>query len=307
MSSLQTDPPGRAGYVFAIVSSVAAGTATVVGKWNLREISALVMACCMFSVATGALSVTWLPYGGLKRVFGHSRRGWLWIALFTATSLAAVWSFWAGVRQMDPTLAAFLNRFEVPVAILMGVIFLGERFTRIETVGVVLSLAGIAIMRATLRVEYSTGFWLVLLGALFFGTTEFVSKIAVRHVEPIALAYLRNMFMAAAYWIVVTSSGRDLSGLERVWPGVLAVGLLGPILSRMMYLKALKRMDLSKVAVISQSQPVFVVLIALTFLGQVPTFREVIGGICLISGCLLMIVAHQRRQPQDAARLQTGG
>ena len=188
--------------------------------------------------------------------------------MFTVTSVLAVWAHWSGVQRMDPSLAAFVNRAEVPIVIVMGIIFLKERFSRWETLGLLLSIVGIVVMKLTLRFEYSDGFWLVLLGALLFGLTEFVSKIGVRHVPPITLAFLRNLFMAPIYWLMFAATGASLDGLDRVWPGVLALGLVGPIMARMMYLLALKRVELSRVAVISQTQPVFVILIALLFLVQ---------------------------------------
>ena len=287
----------RAGYVLAVVSSFGAGLATVIGKWNLEAISALVLSCLIFTTATIALTIGWLPFRGLRKTFVLTRAGWFWLALFTITSWLAIWFFWAGVRRMDPTLAAFVNRIEAPIVIALGVLFLRERFTRTETIGAILSIAGIVMMKLTLRFEYSTGFWLVLLGAVFFGITEFVSKIAIRHVEPITLAYLRNMFMALGYWAVFFGRGHTLDGLETVWPGVIALGLIGPILSRMMYMLALKRMELSKVAVISQIQPIFVILIALSVLGQLPTPREVVGGGFLIVGCIVMVLGRNWRHP----------
>ena len=76
---------------------------------------------------------------------------------------------------------------------------------------------------------------------------------------------------------------------------LLALGFLGPILARMAYLLALRRMELSKVAVVSQSQPVYVIMISFLVLSQLPTFREIVGGLFLIGGCLLMIVSHRPR------------
>ena len=262
----------------------------MIGKWNLESISPLLMSGLIFTIATIVLTVGWLPFRGNKSIFPLSRQGWLWLGLFTTSSFLAIWIFWEGVQRIDPSLAAFVNRAEVPIAIFLGVVFLRERFSRLEILGMIISIAGIVVMRLTLRFEYSTGFWLVLLGALFFGITEFVSKIAVRHVEPVVLAYLRNGMMALVYWIVFLAGGEDLGGLSRVWPGVVALGIVGPILSRMLYLLALKRVELSRVAVISQSQPVFVILIALLFLGQLPTFREVLGGILITTGSLIMIL-----------------
>ena len=287
-------PSPLPGYLFALVSAIGAGLATVVGKWNLESVPVLLMSSIIFTVATVALTVGWLPFVGFKKAFCISRQGWFWVSLFAITSLLAIWAFWAGVHRMDPTLAAFVNRAEVPMVIILGIVILKERFSRWETLGLVLSIVGIVIMKLTLRWEYSLGFWLVLLGALFFGLTEFVSKIAIRHVNPVTLAYLRNMMLAAAYWLMFAASGESFDGLEKVWPGVLALGLIGPIMARMMYLLALKRMDLSKVAVISQSQPVYVVLIALFALGQLPTVRETAGGIFLVIGCVVMIFARTR-------------
>lgn len=291
-----------AGYILALVSSMGAGAATVTGKWNLEWISPLLMNSLIFTIATVMLSVWVVPRPRFWDIFKLTGKGWFWLMMFSLSSWIAILGFWAGVQKMDPTLAAFLNRSEVMVAILLGIIFLGERFNKIETLGAVLSIAGIVIMKMTLRMEYSTGFWLVLLGSLFFGITEFVSKIAVRYVEPLVLAYVRNMFLAAAYWIVFWGTGMNFDGLNRVWIGVILLGFFGPILSRMLYLMALKRLELSKVAVISQSQPVWVILLALGVFSQLPTFREIVGGLFLMFGCLLMIVGRRRpfrrRAPQ---------
>jgi len=292
ITEAENNPSRRAGYTFALTSALGSGLATVVGKWNMEYIPPLLMNSIMFTVATIIITSVVLPIRGTGGLFSLSRQGWKWLGLFTASSWCAVWTFWAGVQRMDPSLAAFLNRSEVPIAIALGIIFLKERLTRLEILGMILSLAGIVIMRLTLRVEYSSGFWLVLLGSVFFGLTEFISKVAVRHVDPVVLTYIRNGFLAILFWIAFISSGQSYDGLETVWPGVIAVGFLGPIMARMAYLMALKRISLFRVAVISQIQPVFVILIALFVLGQLPTFREITGGICLIAGCLLMIAAR---------------
>ena len=284
------------GWALALISSVGTGVATVLGKWNLESMNPLAMTCLIFTVATVALSITHLPRHGFKAIFSQSRIAWLWIILFGLTSWLGIWAFWAGVQLMDPSLAAFLNRSQVLVAIGLGILLLKERFAGSELAGAILALGGIVVMRFTLRAEYSEGFWLVLIGALLTGVTELVSKLAIRHVPPVTLGYLRNGIMALLYWLSMPFIGFEFTGLSQVWYGVIALGLVGPIWSRMAYLMALERMDLSKVAVITQTQPVFVLLIALIVLGQIPTLREATGGVLLIAGCILMIVARYREK-----------
>lgn len=290
-SGANTEERRRSGYFIAAFSTVSSGLSTVVGKWNLESIPTMLMNSLIFTIATIILSGPLIAKRGLRGLFSLSRKAWLWVMLFTVSSWFAVWAFWAGVNRMDPTLAAFLNRAEVPVAIALGIVFLKERFTKFETLGAILAIAGIVVMRITLRIEYSSGFWLVLLGSLLFGVTEFISKIAVSHVEPTVLAYIRNGLLAVGYWTVLLTTDYSFDGLNRVWLGVLALGLLGPILSRLFYLKALQRLQLSKVAVISQSQPVVVVLVSLLAFGQLPTLREIAGGILLTSGCLILVIS----------------
>lgn len=286
------------GYLFATGSTISAGMATVIGKWNLESVSPLLMNCMIFGVAAVVLGLWLTPTRGIKTIFRQSRKGWLWLSCFTASSWLAIYLFWAGVQKMDPSLAAFLNRSEVVVAILLAVILLRERLNRWEAAGAVLSILGILVMRFTMRVEYSEGFWYVLSGSILFGVTELFSKLAVHHVQPAILAFLRNLFMAGLYWLVFLAGGGNYDGLGLVWPGIIALGVVGPILSRLNYLQALRRMELTKVAVISQGQPVVVILIALVFLSQLPTLREMVGGVMLTAGCLTMILARRPARPR---------
>jgi len=283
------------GYVFSFTSAFFAGCATVAGKWNLTHISAILMNSMIFSIATVIMSLGYLPFQKIKGLFRMSRMGVFWLAMFSLSSVVAIWLFWVGVKRIDPSLAAFLNRSEVLIAVLMGIIFLKERFNRLESMGAVLSILGIVLMRVTLRVEYTSGFWYVLAGSFFFGLTEFFSKMCVKHIRPIIAVYIRNLFMALVYWIIFLNFSGDYSGLDFVWPGVLALGLFGPILSRMVYMMALKRLELSKVAVISQTQPIYVVILSLLILGQLPSFLEIAGGIFLTAGCLIMVLGRTRK------------
>jgi chloramphenicol-sensitive protein RarD len=295
-SPIRTPPPTPAsessGYAFALFSSLGGSLATVIGKWNLEVISPLLLNCLIFSIAAVLFAAVLLPARGPRHLFCHSPRGWLWIGLFGATSVGALWAFWAGVQRMDPSLASLINRIEVFVTILLAVIFLRERLNRMELLGAAISIAGIIVMRATLRVEYSSGFWLVLVGSVFFGITEFVSKIAVRYVASGVLACLRSALMAFVFWLVFWAVGEDFTGLQRVWPGVVALAVVGPIVARMAYLAAVRRIPVTKAAIVTQTSPVFVMVLAVLLLGQFPTLRELAGGILVLVGCVVMILAR---------------
>jgi drug/metabolite transporter (DMT)-like permease len=272
----------------------------VSGKWTLHTISPLALNALVFTIGAIVLGLAMLPQKRWRRISAIDARGWRWTIAFSVLAFVAIWTYWIGLKMMDPTLASFLNRFETLVTISLGIVILGERFTKGEGLGTFLMLGGIVLMKFTFRAEYSAGFWVVLFAALCFGTAEFIAKIAVRYVDPLTLSFLRNVITSVLFWIAVAFMGTSFEGAGSVWWGILIVAFAGPILTRPIYLYALKYIEVSKVALINQSQPVFVAILALIALSQTPAPREILGGLFVIGGCLLIIISRKRVSPRNA-------
>ena len=282
------------GYLFSGMSALFASVAIVAGKWTLQGISPLALNALVFPIGAIVLGLTIIPQKRWKQIFALNRKAWAWTISFTVLAFVAIWTYWIGIKMMDPTLASFLNRTETLVTIFLGFVILGERLSRREALGAFLVLAGIVLMKFTLRVEYSTGFWVVLFSAVCFGTAEFIAKIAVRYVDPLTLSFVRNLISAMMFWVVVAFVGTSFAGVGSVFWGVIIIAIMGPILTRPIYLAALKHIEVSKVALINQSQPVFVAIMAFLALNQTPALREIIGGLFVIGGCLLIILGRKK-------------
>lgn len=284
------------GYFLAGLSAFMAGILIVTGKGVLEVISPLALNALIFPLGSVVLAAAALPQKRYTRIFALDRRAWGWTMLFSTLAFIAIWAYWAGIQMMDPTLASFLNRSETLVTIALGIMILGERFSKREGWGAGLVLLGIVVMKITFRGEYSTGFWVVLFSAVCFGTAELVAKIAIRYVDPLTLSLLRNIANSIMFGVAVLITGTSFAGAGSVWWGILIVALTGPILTRPIYLYALKYLELSKVALINQSQPVFVAGLSLLLLQQIPAPREIIGGLCVIGGCLVVIIARRKKK-----------
>ncbi|KPL05002.1 MAG: hypothetical protein AMJ73_03010 [candidate division Zixibacteria bacterium SM1_73] len=291
------------GYLFSGMSAFFASVAIVTGKWTLQSISPLTLNALVFPIGSVVLGLGIIPQKRWKRILDLTGKAWAWTLTFTVLAFVAIWTYWIGIKMMDPTLASFLNRSETLVTILLGVVILGERFTRGEGFGAILVLAGIVLMKFTLRMEYSTGFWVVLFSSVCFGTAEFVAKIAVRYADPLTLSFVRNLVSTMMFWMVVALAGTSFAGVGSVFWGVIIIAFMGPILTRPIYLAALKYIEVSKVALINQSQPVFVAIMALLALNQTPALREIIGGLFVIGGCLVIIISRKKVKPLNAEKL----
>jgi drug/metabolite transporter (DMT)-like permease len=282
----------NAGYFFALLSAMMGAVLIVTGKFVLYSISPLALNAIIFPVGAVVLGLAMLPGKKWKRIARMDSKGWGWTLAFSLLACVAIWTHWIGIKMMDPTLASFLNRFETLVTISLGMMILGERFTWGEALGAFLVLGGIILMKVTFRAEYSLAFWIVLFSAVCFGTAEFFAKMAVRYVDPLTISFLRTVITAIFFWIAVPIVGTSFEGAKSVWWALIILVFAGPVLVRPIYLYALKHLEVSKVALINQSQPVFVAILALVALSQTPAPREVFGGLIVIGGCLLIIISR---------------
>ena len=285
------------GYFCASLSAMMASILIVSGKFTLNVISPLALSTIVFTFGAIVLGLAMLPKKRWKRIQAMDARAWKWTVAFSVLAWVAIWTYWIGLSMMDPTLASFLNRFETLVTISLGMLFLGERFTRGEGLGAFLAMAGVVLMKLTFRAEYSAGFWVVLFSCVCFGTAEFLAKIAVRYVDPLTMSFLRNVISSVLFWVAAAFVGISFEGAGSVWWTILIIALTGPILTRPIYLVALKYLEVSKVALINQSQPVFVAILAFATLSQTPAPREIVGGLFVIGGCLLIIVSRKKIGP----------
>ena len=87
------------------------------------------------AVASLALSASVAGGGRLGRIRSVRPRGWAWLFGISFLTFFAYWTFFAAIHLLDPTVASFLGRTETLVTIFLGVVFLGERFRRIEIAG----------------------------------------------------------------------------------------------------------------------------------------------------------------------------
>ena len=287
------------GYLYASISAMMGAVLIVTGKWVLYTISPLALNATIFPAGAVILGLAMIPGKRWKRIAKMDKRAWGWTIAFSVLACVAIWTHWIGIKMMDPTLASFLNRFETLVTISLGIAILEERFSWGEGLGGFLVLGGIVLMKFTFRAEYSLAFWIVLFSSVCFGTAEFFAKIAVRYVDPLTISFLRTVITAVFFWIMVPVVGTSFEGVRSVWWALIILVFAGPVLVRPIYLFALKHLEVSKVALVNQSQPVFVAILALLALSQTPAPREIIGGIFVISGCLLIIVSRKKVQAKD--------
>ncbi len=284
--------PAR-GYLLAAGCAACAGGAIVVGKLAVGEAHPLLFNLLLF---TFGMPLSALMTVAVRQWRRPDRRTALLALGHSSLSFVAVWSFWAGVSRIDASLASFLNRAETLVAVAVGVLFLRERFHRMELVGGLLAVAGIIVM--SLPEEFGApdprrteGIVLMLVGASVFGISEVFSKRAAQREMVGPFLILRNAFLIVFFAIAVVVAGKWQTPSNTLLAGTLGVAVLAPTTARMLFLLSLRHVDLAKAAIINQGQPLVAAVLAMALLHERRSMREWCGGAVLLIGCALLAAA----------------
>jgi drug/metabolite transporter (DMT)-like permease len=281
----------RSGYLLAFLCAFVASLMIVLVKWVQAHLPVFSILFLSQVVAGTVLSLFVLAKGTHRKLASLTSRGWIWLAVVVGITFFAYWTLFVALDLLDPTVASFVGRAETLVTIFLGMILIGERMGGREILGAVLVLSGVLIIRFTAGIEMSHGLFLCLVSALLWGVAEALAKKAVQHLEPFLFTWARSLLLIPVFWIVATASdeGLVIPRTAEVWTGVIALSIAGPVLGRYLYLKSLTLIPVSKCALINQSQPVWVAVIACVVLGTLPGLREWIGGLVIMGGCVLLV------------------
>ena len=297
----------RVGYLFAILTAMATGGAILCASVAVRGMEPATLGAIEFvlaSVPALAWGVAGLRRGELARLEG---RVYFMILLQATGTVVALLLLWLGLGLVAPTTAALLNRAEVLFTVAFGVVLLGERPGRIAALGGALAFAGVVVMRWSAPPELELGSLYILASALSFALGELAAKWLAGRLSARVFMLLRTPAVGILFLLGVAVHDLAAGALRPLpaRPALLAaagVALCGPLLARGFYFAALRRADISRVALINQSQPLFVALYSLLLLGEVPVAREVLGGMLVLAGTAVLVGGHRANATMERDR-----
>jgi O-acetylserine/cysteine efflux transporter len=209
-----------------------------------------------------------------------------------------------GLQYLDAPSAAFLSRVEFPIIMAISFFFLKEKLSKGIFVSIILSSVGVALMAEqgmlndllSFQKGKNWGIFLVMLASLGFALGELGTKIIAGKMNSRVFAFLRNLIMLA----IVTCAALLMEGFRAPTAmGLLYAGLAGisgPVLARILYMEALKRIKLGEASVYTQMEPVAALLFAL-FLGmELPEKNEYLGGGLILLSCLFLLWFQGRQK-----------
>ncbi len=261
----------------------------LVGRYGVAPLEVAFFRAALSAVILGIALAIWKP--ALLRL---QRRD---LALFVAFGLLGVATFFIvyvyAIRLTGGATAAVLL-YTAPawVTIIAWQAF-GEPLTRTKLAALGLSFVGCALVAraydpAQLKLDW-LGILLGLASGSTYGLYTLFNKRAVQRYSPWT-AMFYALSIGGLFLLPWQAPSRLWATLSRPAPVLWLLALaLGPTLGAFLLLgKSLERLPASVVSIVATSEPVIAALLAWAFLGQTLAPAQIVGGVAVLVGVLLL-------------------
>ena len=175
---------------------------------------------------------------------------------------------------------------------------LGDRPDRMRLIGYAVIIAGVVMIGWQGLTNGGTGAWrgdlLFVLGGLLWATYTVASRL--RGADPLHATALVSVISMVLYLPVYLLFGEPrifTAPLEETLFQALCQGLFAGILALLFYTRAVAALGAARGAVFAALVPGITVLLAFPALGEVPTWRELLGVVTVSVGMVYALALHR--------------
>jgi len=287
------------GYIFALIATVAMANVYVFSKAALNVLSLYQFGFYWFGMAIIWNVIYAVSTGKINIAKKLRKKEFRILAILGFLELVGTSLFFASIETTtSPANMSFLQNLVPLFVIIMGVSFLGERFSLIQVAGVVITLAGAVVTSFSGNIAGSgffvPGTWLMISSTLFLAGTTIISKKYIRNLDPGLLSFNRAFFLFMVSLILMLLMDQPFLIEREPFINTMVGSLLGPFLTAFSTFSALKYIEASKSTIIQSSKGLFVTLGAWIYFSSVPKSFQLLGGILTIIGVIVLITAKQK-------------
>ena len=283
--------------VYAFMSAVFAALTSIFAKVGIRDVDSN-LATAIRTVVV--LAMAWLivlivgSWDSIPDISGHTAlflvlsglaTGASWLCYFKAIQLG-------NVNKVTP-----VDKSSTILTMILAFIFLGETFTAVAGVGMVIMFVGTMLMIERKDVDETKevrGSWLVyaVLSAVFAALTSILGKVGIEDVESNLGTAIRTIVVLAMAWMIVFMQGthRQVLTIGRRNGTFLVLSGLATGASWLCFYRALQEGPASLVVPIDKLSILFTVVFAFLFLHERMSAKSWTGLALMTVGTLMLLL-----------------
>ena len=198
--------------------------------------------------------------------------------------LGAHWITYFWALKLSNVALGMLSLHTFPVMIvLLEPLFMKMKRDYVHIVLGIMVLAGIYILAPDFNIENSDlqGILVGLFSALCYALRILILKTYVSRYDGTMLMMHQLVILTIVLSPVLLFM--ETSGFRTQWPYVLLLAFLTTALGHTMFVRSLKHFSASTAGIITSALPVYGIIIAFIFLGEIPSLNTYIGGLLIVS------------------------
>lgn len=262
------------------------------------NIARLVFAMGMFMVWSKVMRGSWTPSDA-------SPEAWKWLSISGLIGfVAGDYCLFKSYSYQSAKLSMLIMSLAPPVATLAGAVILHEKLNWLNGLGMLLVLAGIAIVilkrpddeKNKSRLNYPVkGLLLALGGAVGQGVGAVFSKLGMGNYDPFASSQIRTITGIAGFVVIITlarewrSIRYSLKNNKAMTP-LLIGSFFGPFLGVSLSLLAFQHTSVGIASTLIATVPVFILIPSVIFFHEKLNWKEVAGAFLAVAGMAIFFL-----------------
>ena len=281
----------------AISVAIIWGMGFVIAKAAMEHFSPILLMALRFTLT--ALCMIWF-FRPDPKLFNKL----FWIA-FVSAAIQYSLTF-TGVSGIDASTAALLIQLEVPFAILLAAVVLGDKLTIRQGVGVSLAFCGAILIVGEPKLANNMRYVLMVIGGGFaWSLGQIMIKMmgvsgGFSLISSVAVFAAPQLFIAS-YLLEDNQIDQIITASPAAWTAVVYLGLVMTTLGYAMWYRLLGLYDLNMVMPFLLLLPVASVVGGYLFLDEILTTKIAIGGLLALAGVAIITVRIKQFTPIEDA------
>jgi|TARA_B110000914_G_scaffold3077_1_gene2677 O-acetylserine/cysteine efflux transporter len=281
----------------AISVAIIWGMGFVIAKAAMEHFSPILLMALRFTLT--ALCMIWF-FRPDPKLFNKL----FWIA-FVSAAIQYSLTF-TGVSGIDASTAALLIQLEVPFAILLAAVVLGDKLTIRQGVGVSLAFCGAILIVGEPKLANNMRYVLMVIGGGFaWSLGQIMIKMmgvsgGFSLISSVAVFAAPQLFIAS-YLLEDNQIDQIITASPAAWAAVVYLGLVMTTLGYAMWYRLLGLYDVNMVMPFLLLLPVASVVGGYLFLDEILTTKIAIGGLLALAGVAIITLRIKQSTPIEDA------
>jgi drug/metabolite transporter (DMT)-like permease len=277
------------GYITAFISTITLANVYIFSKAALNEINFYQFGFYWFGFA-----IVWnLIYSLLRGHFKNIKKLNLYqikhLGGIGIIEVIATTTIFIGINIIpNPSIPALIRNLEPVLIVFLAIIFLKEKFTKFELLGVLLTIAGTIIISYNKSIDSENflipGVQYIIISCVFYAIRTVWSKKVITHFSALTLNLNKVVFLFITFIPLVLITKTTLSIPNSALINILIGSLIGPFMTSFLQFLSLKHIDASRSNLVMSLTGFITIILAYFYFKTLPFTYQIIGGLITVIG-----------------------